>query len=233
MPYNVTLQELVQQVRAEIGTSTNPAQGLSELPRIQQYLQRTQNRLWAEFAWPHMLIQDDENMLISERYYTFNTPIDFSRITEATILWGNYRQPVGYRIGRREFNVFDSNLNIKSDPVQKWQHYGANQFEVWPIPASAGQVLTYKATALLRPLVANSDQCDLDSDLLVLFVAAELLAKLKSADAQAKQTIAQSHYRSLRANSSKDGTIIIGGGLKDNQLKPGMWPEDWIMRTSS
>ncbi len=231
MPYNVTLQELVQQVRAEIGTSVNPAQGQSELPRIQQYLRRTQERLWAEFAWPHMLVQDDETMLVGQRSYTFNTPIDFDRVTEAEILWGNFRQPVVYRIGRRELNAFDSNLDVRSDPVQKWQHYGDNQFEVWPIPASAGQVLTYRGTAKLRPLIANGDQCDLDSNLLVLFVAAEMLAKLKSPDAQAKQTIAQSHYRSLRANSSKDAMIIIGGGIKDDQLGPGMWPQDWVMRT--
>lgn len=229
MALNVTLAQLVDQVRAEIGASVNPAQGTGQLAQIQQTIRRTQARLYAEFNWPHLFGFRDENLQPGERYYTFNTDVNFDKITKAEVYYTTSWRPVCYGIENQDYNLTNSETGQRSDPVMKWQHYDRNQFEVWPIPDAAGQVLRFRAMLNLRPLLANEDQCDLDSDMLVLFAAAEILTKLKSADAGAKQQLAASHYKNIRGNQLKTNMFILGGGLRNSEaVKP--WPDNWTIR---
>lgn len=229
MAYGVTLGQLVDQVRAEIGASVNPAQGVGQLAQLKQTLSRTQARLYADFNWPHLISRRDETLMLGERYYTFNADVNFEKIVKAEVLYTNTWRPVDYGIPNTAYNYVNSEVNSESDPVRRWQHYERGQFEVWPIPASAGQILRFTATLNLRPLLADSDVADLDSDLLVLFTAAELLTRLKSADAQAKQSLAASHYKNLRGNQVKTNVFMMGGGLQRTEaIKP--WPDDWSLR---
>jgi hypothetical protein len=73
----------------------------------------------------------------------------------------------------------------------------------------------------LAPLVASSDKCELDSNLLILTAAAELLARAKSSDAQLKLSIATSHYNRLKGRHSQNRMFV--NGQSDFQPRSKNW----------
>lgn len=214
MARGTQLSALVDQLRAEIGASTNVAMGVNMLPNLKQILRRTQERLWAEFEWPFAYIERDEPLLNGQRYYTFDNDIDFDRISKADVKWSDNWRPLAYGIGAEQYNRMDSEAGEKEDPVTNWRHYEGNQFEVWPVPASDDAKIRFKAIKKLPALVNDSDTATLDDNLIVLHAAAELLARSKSEDASAKQQAAVSLLIKLKGQGIKTDVFILGGGTK-------------------
>jgi hypothetical protein len=125
------------------------------------------------------------------------------------------------------YSAVNSETGATSDPVQLWRHYEGDQYEVWPVPSnSTNQILRFRAVKKLSPLLANSDAADLDDNLIVLYSAAEFLARVKAADAPSKLQLAQSYYRNLRANTMKKDMFIMGNGLPINDRG------DWVIRVN-
>jgi len=227
MATGTTLSTLVEQLRAEIGASTNVGQGVNQLPALQQILRRNQERLWAEYAWPHLVIDRDEQLYGGQRYYSFNNDLDYNRIKGAWVRYSNTFEPIGYGFNPTIYSAVDSESGSKSDPVQLWRHYEGNQYEVWPVPSgTTNQIIRFRAIKKLSPLLANSDTADLDDNLIVLFSAAEMLARLKADDAQGKLQLAQAHYRTLRGNAMKKDMFILGNGLPRDDRG------DWVIRVN-
>lgn len=229
MGRNVTLSTLVEQLRAEIGASTSTAQGIGSLPALQQTLRRTQERLYNEVNWPHMLIERDQTTQAGQRYYTFPSDVNFDRIIDVYIKWAATWERINHGFVPSLYNLNDSDLNRQVDPVKLWRHYEDNQYEVWPVPASAGQTIRFRCIRNLRPLIANDDQCDLDATMIVLFAAAEFLQRLKSDDAPTKLGIATQYYKTIKGNLDKNGAFIMGGHIRAVQNG---WPGgNWELRT--
>jgi hypothetical protein len=68
-------------------------------------------------------------------------------------------------------------------------------------------------TKILDDLIQESDVAELDDRLIVLFAAAELLARQKSNDAKIKLSQAERRLMMLRKNSQADSkTIQVGLG---------------------
>jgi hypothetical protein len=212
MARGTQLSALVDQLRAEIGASTNVAMGVNMLPNLKQLLRRTQDRLWVEFDWPFAFIERDEPLLNGQRYYTFDNEIDFDRISKAEVKWSDTWRSLAYGIGAEQYNTSDSDAGEKEDPVTNWRHYEGNQFEVWPVPASDDAKIRFKAIKKLPPLVNDSDVALLDDNLIVLAAAAELLARAKSDDAPAKQQAAITLLAKLKGQGIKTDVFVLGGG---------------------
>lgn len=212
MARGTTLSELTNQLRAEIGASTNVAQGLNSVPYWQQVLRRNQERLYNETMWSFLMIDREEVLNAGERYYTFNADVNFDFIQQAWIKYSTQWEPISYGIDPSLYNCQDSDLDVRNEPVRRWAHYEGNQFEVWPIPsADLTQSLRFRCLKKLSPLIAPTDKADLDDTLIVLFSAAEVLERLKSPDAKSKATLADRHYLSLRRNMDKAPVFILGG----------------------
>lgn len=219
MPRNVTLGKLVYEVRAEIGATPNVGQGVGSMPMIEQVIRRTQDKLYHEYNWPHLLIERDEPLMIQQRYYTFNDDVNFERILGCWVKYADNWRPVEYGFDPMTYNTSDPERSEYDDPIRRWRHYEGNQYEVWPVPtANNQQTLRFKALRYLNPLLANTDKCDLDSTLIVLFASAEILARLKAADAESKMNVANQYYKNLRANFDKSGSFIMGGGISSPQI---------------
>ncbi len=212
MPAGKTLDELVLAVRAEIGDSTNPSMGVDQLPALRQTIARVQNSYYEDFDWPHLKIDKDEAAPQGERYFTFDPEVNFQRIIQVDIKIDGRWQELHYGIGTEQYNVYDSDEGVVGTPM-RWQHYGENQFEVWPIPDRACTI-RFRCIRNLKPLIAGTDTCDIDSDLIVLAVAAEMLARSRSEDAQIKLTLATARYNRLKGRVMKTGSFVLGGGLR-------------------
>lgn len=230
MRRNITLSALVEELRAEIGASTSVAQGIGSVPALQQTLRRNQEKLYQEWNWPHMVIERDEPLSVGQRYYTFNEDVNYDRIINVFVKYGDIWRDVKNGFDSRIYNYQNSELGSKNDPVQLWSHYEDNQFEVWPVPASSNQVMRFCCIRNLRPLITNDDKCDMDATCIVLFSAAEMLQRLKAEDAQFKLQLAQQHLKSIKGNADKLPTFIMGGGLHANSGNG--WPGgDWNLRS--
>lgn len=214
MARNVTLAKLVEEVRAEIGASPNVSQGIGSVPALEQTIRRNQERLYHEYNWPHLIIERDEPMVTQGRYYTFDADVNFERILAAHVRYSDTWRPLEYGFDSMIYNRHDPDRGEFTDPVERWRHYEGNQYEVWPVPTTNNlQTVRFRALRYLNPLLANTDKCDIDSTLLVLYSAAEILARLKAEDAENKLALANQHYRMIRGNFDKVQAFTMGGGI--------------------
>ncbi|MDE2098691.1 MAG: hypothetical protein KGL39_15665 [Patescibacteria group bacterium] len=152
--------------------------------------------------------------VVGQQYYDVPAGIDFDRLEEPTFTnVSNFRYRIQYGIGQEEYNLFRSDLGVKASPVMRWQmvNIPALQIELWPIP-SVPQSIIYTGLLPLAPMVADTDTCVIDDLVLVLFTAAELLARKGSGDAQAKAAKAKAALDSLKASfPSKFDTFNLAG----------------------
>lgn len=206
MPRGTQFGELVTMFREEAGEAVSQRFGQNALPSTKAVLRRTYRRLHADFNWPHLRIQRDEALYAGQQYYTL--PIDLDQ----TNVWDVWVRQVGntvwydmtYGIGIPHYNTVPSSQGERQDFPYAWQYYEDGQFEVWPIPKSDGHTLRFYGKKRAKKLVNDSDIVDLDDDLIVLYAAAEQLARDGAADAELKLQQARQHYMRLRANSQKD-----------------------------
>lgn len=222
MARGTTLSSLVQQLRAEVGHSVNPAVGQEKLAQLQQVLRRHQELLYDEYTWNFLRVRDADKVLAAgQRYYDFPAAINPDRVESVSVRWGNQWIPVRFGIdAEREYNVSDSGLGERTDPVERWDWHdddGQLQFEVWPMPTGPGTI-RFSGIKPLAPLVANDDRAALDDRLIVLFAAAEL--RQGQDDAQIKENLAARRLLKMRAHGSKAGPTRIGGDHVDRARQP-------------
>jgi hypothetical protein len=217
MARNAQLSRLVSALRAELGRSTNISTGVDDIEGLKQTLQRTQETLYDDYDWPFLRqVFTPIPLSAGQRYYDFPANLNFERIEEVAF-WFNLQPIKAERgIGFENYRIFNSDSDIRSDPAQRWDvrwDDTKEQIEVWPVPSGSGQTLQFIGIRKLRPLVDNNDVADLDDKLIVLFAAAELLARQKSADAQLKLAAAQQRYARIKSRMvGGSSSIRLGMG---------------------
>lgn len=217
MARNVTLGELIDDVRAEAGHSLQSNLGTSMREVLVKIIQRQQRRLWEDFDWTFLRVERDVAVQNGQRYYDFPVDLSLERLEKVEFKYGDRWIPVRYGIGREQYDLHDSDRDIRAFPVERWKEHENNQIELWPIPSQNGSVpqssniIRFHGIRKLRPLVAENDTADLDDTLLVLFSAAEILAREKSADAGLKLQLAEKHYARVKARNSKSETFSLAG----------------------
>lgn len=217
MPRNTQLIEMVGMLREETGRSTNMAVSNEDVPALKRILRRTQNTLYAKWDWPFLMVKPTIQLNQGQRYYDFPDEMHYDEIKEIVVWWNELPVPIIRGIGPANYLVYNSEKGQRVDPVLRWDIYdsefGIPQMEVWPIPASNLQHIQIWGKRKLRPLIKDSDRADLDDDMLVLFAAAEILMRQKSADAEAKLAAARDLFEAIKANSkSEQRTYAMGRG---------------------
>ena len=56
-------------------------------------------------------------------------------------------------IDESNYNALDPLENQREDPVRRWRVVEGDQVEVWPLPATSGNLLRFCGTKTLRPLL--------------------------------------------------------------------------------
>lgn len=222
-----TLLKLLQDLRAEIRASGNAAHHASTRESHLLLLQRVQEDIYDRHDWPHLRVTRDIDVQAGQRYYDPPTDINIDRVESIEVRYGDQWVPVDYEIDASHYSAWDSDLDQRSWPVERWKIHEDEQFEVWPIPASNADPVSLdgrlKITGIrkLPPLVADDDVTLLDDRLIVLYAAAELLAGSGAKDAQAKMQAAVTRERMLTANLSKVKTFSLSGRGDDPRQPKG------------
>lgn len=226
-----TLANCVYALRAEAGHSLSVAQGQNVIDIFKYLLKRAQLELWTAYQWPTLMQSGDVQTVPGQFIYAYPATFDFEMIrrtytapTDSTN-WGDLPY------GLDETFIKPGGANSQSgDGPQAWRPE-LNQFRIWPTPVSALWWVRFRGMKPLNAFLADADSSTLDAMAIVLFVAAELLARAKAEDAPNKLKKAQSHLLSLLGNtvSAKRRVATLGSSARWRQPVPGL---DYVPMTS-
>jgi len=221
MARDVLFTELLDMVRGEAMISTNASLNGNITPNLKIIVQRIQRQLWLNYDWKFMKGWSDKTVSAGQRYYDFPTDMDSNRIHQVHYRWNNQFLEICKGISPLDYNAFDSENATpqRADPVMRWDYRSTNnkQFEIHPIPATNGTASTgyvrFSGMKNLNPLVADSDRCTLDADLIALYAAAELLGPRSKDEADRKLRIANAMLTSLKGQYQASGQSVgtLGG----------------------
>lgn len=199
-----TLVRLLDLYRHECRLSSNPAHNAQVRDAQVNHLQRVQEWLWNDFAWPFLRVDRFIDVQANQRYYDPPEDIDLDRITKMEIFRDAAWVDLVAGIDAVHYTAYNSELGETQWPPRRWQITEDEQFELWPVPDVNFEPVTLegriRVTGIrkLKPLVDDSDRADLDDRLIVLFCAAEELANKGAKDASFKLDQAKQLYTKLR-----------------------------------
>ncbi len=233
MPRGVSLEQLVYRLRAETGELTDDSVGTSNVPLLKQMLRRWQNTLYHRYDWPFLKHMPFKDLAADQRYYDVPAGLNMDRIIKVSVWYGGTPVPIERGIGEEEYQSYASDDGETSSPALRWdwkwvQSQNASMIEVWPIPASNDERLQFTGLRELSPLTADTHTADLDDDLIVLFCAAEILARRGEEDAKLKLKAAEELFATLTGNYTRGRSpVVMGGGPK-----PGSYRGRSVIRVS-
>ena len=236
MARNKTLTSLLDDLRIECKLSTNPAHNAQMYDHQVKTLSHTQQWLWEDFNWPHLRVRELVPLQAGQRFYDTPENIDLDRIETIEFRYGGRWLKLEAGIEARHYRQWDSELGVRGYPVLRWQIWEDEQIEVWPISSDDGDAATLdgylKITGIrkLNTLAAPEDRCDLDSRLIVLFAAAQLIKDEK--EAQKKLSLANKLYRRQQGHLTPRRRFkMLGTGATETSLLRG--PPPIYYRTTS
>lgn len=240
-----SLLHLLQQYRSEVRASDNPAHNAGVRDGQVRLLQRTQEWLYDEYDWAFLRVERFTELQNGQRFYDTPADIEIDRLEKIDVRYGSDWVPLGFGVEDDCYAVYDSYVDQRGWPVQRWKIHEDEQIEIWPIPGAnssryddpaatdrEGQ-LRMTGIRKLRPLVADDDVADLDDRLIVLYAASETLAAKDSKDAGLKAQAAAKRFKALTGNMTKVKTFGLFG-VTDREPKPRRPPIPTVhYRTSS
>ncbi|MEI6195399.1 MAG: hypothetical protein WCS42_13825 [Verrucomicrobiota bacterium] len=215
MPIGTTLAKLRTMLNAECGEEMDETISPARVSVNNQLLNNQQTFLVNQHGWLRGKTIVNVPAVVGQQYYDLPAGIDFDRLEkpEYTNI-SNVRYRLGYGIGQDEYNMFRSDLGVKASPVMRWQLVNTTklQIELWPLP-SLPQTIIFTGLLPLTPMAADADTCIIDDYALVLYTAAELLARKGSNDTAAKAAKAKAYFDALLAAfPTQYETFNLGGG---------------------
>jgi hypothetical protein len=226
MPRGTTLANVLLMLKAEIGYTLTASVATADDQQLYRLIDNEQKRLAADFDWSFLDKYTDVAATVGSRNLTLPTTIVFERPTIVVRLFNTLWQEIGHGISEGEYNITNSDLGVRQDPIQRWRmNSDGTTFEVWPIPATAQTVRFHGQRPITSLQTAgaydSAKTLDLDDLLVVLFVAANRLLRMKQQDGQLMLARAQARLQMLRVSSptlfARD--TILGGNATD-EAKP-------------
>lgn len=233
MALRTTMAQLVEMVRDECGLSSNSSRGADHLAYIQRLIKRHYETLVDDFEWSFLKVNrgDAQKVLeAGERYYDFPIAMDVKDTIAAWHFYGNVWVELKYGIEYSDYNQMNPDLDQRGDPQLRWQITERKQFEVWPLPASNGNLVEFTGTRMPELLTSDTARADMDDQLIVLYTSAEILEKQKQGSGAVKAGAAARRLANMREKyGGGRRRVRIGMG----QQGPSRRPADYIIAVRS
>jgi hypothetical protein len=209
-------------LKAELGYNLTTGVATADDQQLYRLIDNEQKRLAAAWSWPFLDKYADVAATVTTRNLTYPTVLGGERPIRVQRKYNTLWQDIVHGITDTEYNIVDSDASRTQDPIQRWRlNSDGTTFEVWPIPATAQTVRFHTGRVLTSLLTAGSydstKTLDLDDLLVVLYVAANRLARMKQQDAPLMLQRAESHFRMLKASAPAitEDKIVLGGDIED------------------
>jgi hypothetical protein len=216
-----TLNKLLTDLRDELRRSNSPAVAPDDVGPLRRTLNHVYRVLYYDHDWPFLnTLFPSMTLNAGQRYYDFPTGLDPDRVIESKVKWSGDYVDITRGIEITDYNAYDPDDNERSSPALKWdvRFTGEReQIEIWPLPDGTDQRLRFFGTFRCDDLVNDTDICRLESELVVLYAAAELLSD-EHPDKEAKRQLAQRLLALARVRGgSSSKPVKIGLGQADRQ----------------
>lgn len=196
-----TLGQVVNMTRLEARLDPNPALSINMTPIIEQLIRREQERLYEEFDWPFMRINRPITLQAGARYYDIPDDFHLERIERVDCFWGGKWKPMDRGIELEDYNIHDSDADVRQEPALKWDVSDTGdepQIEIWPLPVTNDREVRVTGIRKLTPLIVAGDRLELDDMMVALFAASELLADRNKAQSGVLQQKAVSRFNTVK-----------------------------------
>lgn len=215
-----TLGQLVSDLAIRAGLDPNPALYLAKAPQMRLALKDEQERLYDDFDWPFLRIHVDVPTSAGERYYDVPNGMNLERIERVEYKWADRWLPLERGITSENYNVYDSDADVRMEPAFRYDILdtgGSPQVEIWPIPLSDGNPIRYTGIRKLAPFLVDSDRADLDDQVLIGLVAAEMISNQKRADEVRQKALTRLHTLRGLVKQSDKGRFNMNGAQPTDQ----------------
>lgn len=201
------LSDMLVDLRAEVGHSLMLGQGTNMEDTLKYYLKRTQRELYTAFDWPQFMVFEQVVVPAGDRFLSGFTNIDDEQVNSMWCRVGSIWQPMMFGINPAQYSLFNPDTDTRSFPVERYQYNElVGNFELWPIPSVETTILAW-GQIKLPPLVDLSDTSLLDGQLVVMFAAANILARQKDEDAGLVLNKAQQYLVSIQKNNGSQKRV--------------------------
>ncbi len=222
MPRGTTLANALLMLKAELGYNLTAGVATADDQQLYRLIDNEQKRLAADYDWSYLDKYTDVTAAIASRYLTLPTDIVFERPVRVERRFNLLWQDIEHGILDEDYNVSDSDLSRTMDPIQKWRlRSDGTTFEVWPMPSTAQTVRFHGQRPITSLQTASAydptKTLDLDDLLVVLYVAANRLMRMKQQDAQLMLTRAENRLQMLRVSAPPitQREFVLGGDQSD------------------
>lgn len=225
MARGTTLVRLLDLYRVECRLSNNPAHNSGTRDAQVAHIQRVQEWFWNDFDWPLLRVDRFIELQAGQRYYQPPEDLDIDRIQRVEVRHDDVYNELRPGIDAEHYSAYDSDLDERQWPPQRWKITEDQQIEVWPIPDSDFNSVTLegrmKLTGIrkLRPLVADDDRADLDDVMIISRCAAEYLAGTGAKDANMKMQTANARYARLRGQQMPRKRFTMFGAGRPERVR--------------
>lgn len=225
MATGTTLLNLRKMLRGEIfgPESEDQAKGIKHSHNT--ILNRVQEWLYDDFDWPQLIVREDVAMVAGTNLYTIPSNISIESVLSIHTKYAGAWCELDPGVPLECYAEFDSDEDERYTPARRYRQYDATRIEIWPIPSTAGVVATkenyirIEGVTNYSPLSDDTDTAILDDQVIVLYAAAEILARKKDADAQNKLAMARKRRLALSGKQSKKDTFSLAGGSSEPTKK--------------
>jgi hypothetical protein len=224
-----TLSTLKTLLKAEIGNALSVV--TAEDTAFTSMFILGQRDLADQFDWPHLKMRYDASVGASTQYAQLPPSMNFDRPVGVAVYYNSSWLPLRYGIDTVEYNTYDFSEGQTSEPIQKWQRYwqgsGVQQFEVWPVSTSATSV-RFVGQRMVTDFVDGNEAitATLDDLLLVYYVAATYLTRIKNPQAALAIEKFKGRLSQLRRNAPRRSGYAVMGGRQLVCRRRRVWGED-------
>jgi hypothetical protein len=214
------LRDMLTDLRAVIGHSTNVAHGINDRDTLLYYLNRTQVQLYQDYDWPQLMSYRTIPIVEGQSNYPFPVDLAFDDVTQ---MWANQDTRwslLTYGIGPEQWSQIPA--TSQQWPLRWMYQPDDGTFELWPTPDATASNLVLYGTKTVTTMVDDSDLSTLPDNLIVLFSAVEILQRDDAKDAALKLNKANEAMRRHRVRQGSHKRVramAIGAGGGDAQAR--------------
>ncbi|MCJ8334432.1 MAG: hypothetical protein MJH10_09360 [Epibacterium sp.] len=220
MTVNVTLQDIIRQVFAEIGESLNPAETIGIIERYSLLVDKQQRVLGQRYDWPQLRVREVFTVPAGKRYIQLPGELINQRIRRIEVFWSGRWQttPLNFGISSAEYEEQDSEFGERRDPIEKYDWHKTREIELWPLPQT-DQILRVTGARDPEPLRNQNDRAELDDVAIVLMTAADLLEPLDPGRASITRDRAERHIRQILGSVTPRKRINLAPGDRQPSVR--------------
>ncbi len=201
-----TLGTIIEEARSISGLASSASDGETNVDnRLRNFAKLAQRFIFTEYRFPVFRVEEEVALVIGQDSYDLPATLSHESIDTVYVKINSNYFALVQGVNFNDYNAFDLDENY-SYPLAWWPNLSGEtqKITLWPVPADDG-FLKLSGQKALGVFEADTDNCSIDADILVYWVADELMRSISKDYNGSYGLLAQGKIRSLvsKTTSSK------------------------------